>query len=649
MKTANCPSCGGPLRFRGATSVVAVCAFCKSTLVRDGVKLEDIGKQADLLEDDSPIRIGADGRHKGVGFTVVGRIQYRYGSGVWNEWHVVMADGKSAWLSDASREYTITFLVAPQALPKFEELKPGQVLTIGKHTFTAMNMEQAEVVAGEGELPFRFTSGWKADVADLRGEGNKFATIDYSEDPPHVYAGEKLPFDQFAFSGLRDPTQVGFAKGRALAFKCAGCGSPLESHLATSEVVACATCGSVTDVTKGVGEVVQKAEKHRKKFKPSIPLGAEGTWNTVRYEVVGLMRRQITVDGEKYEWTEYLLHTTERGYAWVSEYNGHFSFIQSSAELPKSASWLGGKPRMKYLGHTFEHFQKSEPRVVYLAGEFYWQVRLGDKAVCNDYVAPPLILSSEATGNELTWSLGEYVEGPDLWKAFKLAGKPPKPTGVGPNQPSPHAGTPLLFWKAFLAFLVIAAVLTPILSWMNSSSARTPVPFRAVPAQQTVVTSAPFKLGGVLEGPVTLRTSSSIRDTWVTLDLMLTNADTGTAYGVKRQVGFVKMSTTMGGTTSSVMDGSAEDVVEIASVPPGRYTLAIDARAGPPAASGAPLSGTVEVYRSSLGWSNFWLFALAIAIWPFIAWRRARAFEAHRWSESDYADEYSGGGDEDDD
>ena len=112
-RTASCPSCGGPLRFRGATSIVAVCAFCKSTLVREGADIENIGKQAELLEDHSPIRIGADGKHKGNGFTVVGRIQYRYGSGVWNEWHVVFSDGKRAWLSDASREYTITYLSAP--------------------------------------------------------------------------------------------------------------------------------------------------------------------------------------------------------------------------------------------------------------------------------------------------------------------------------------------------------------------------------------------------------------------------------------------------------------------------------------------------------------------------------------------------------
>ena len=80
-RTASCPSCGAPLRFRGATSIVAVCQFCKATLVRDGAKIEDIGKQADLLEDHSPIRIGADGKHKGNGFTVVGRIQYRCHNG----------------------------------------------------------------------------------------------------------------------------------------------------------------------------------------------------------------------------------------------------------------------------------------------------------------------------------------------------------------------------------------------------------------------------------------------------------------------------------------------------------------------------------------------------------------------------------------
>jgi hypothetical protein len=638
-RTAGCPSCGAPLRFRGATSIVAVCQFCKATLVRDGANLQDIGKQAELLEDHSPIRIGADGKHKGRGFSVVGRIQYRYGSGVWNEWYVLFADMKGGWLSDANREYTMTYLLAPQPVPAFPELKPGQQLTLGKDTFTAMNMEQAEVVAGEGELPFKFQSGWKAEVADLRGEGNRFATIDYSEEPPHIYVGEKLPFDQFSFAGLRDPTQIGFTKGRALTFKCAGCGSPLESHLATSEVVACSTCGSVTDITKGVGEVVQTAERHKKQYLPSIPLGSEGTWNTIKYEVVGLMRRQIVVDGQKYAWTEYLLHNTERGYAWISEYNGHYSFIHNAAEVPKQAKALG-KPRMKYLGHTFDHFQKSEPRVIYLAGEFYWQVRLGDRAVCHDYVCPPMILSSEATGNELTWSFGEYAEGPALWKAFGLKGKPPKPAGVAPNQPSPHTAKVRFLWKAFLAFAAVGLVFQLLTSTLAGLGNRNATRFSVTAGERSQSVSEPFSIGGWTSAPVTLRTSSNVRDTWLNLDMQLTNAETGQAYALKRALGYAKV--------GAQVDGTSEDVAEVGAIPPGRYTLAVNAAAG--AAPGAPtFNGAVEAYRARPGWSNFIIFLGAIALWPFIAWRQSRAFESHRWSESDYAEEYSSGDDGDDD
>jgi len=638
-RTAGCPSCGAPLRFRGATSIVAVCPFCKSTLVRDGAKIEDIGKQAELLEDHSPLRIGADGRHKGNPFTIVGRIQYRYGAGVWNEWYVLFSDMKGGWLSDANREYTMTYLLPPQPVPKFGELQPGQKVVLGKDAYTAMNMEAAEVVAGEGELPFKFLSGWKAEVADLRGEGNKFATIDYSEDPPWIYAGEKLPFDQFSFSGLRDPGHIGFTKGRALAFKCGGCGAPVESHIATSEVVACVRCGTLTDVSKGVGEVVQAAERHAKKFKPSIPLGTIGTWKNVRYEAVGLMRRTITVDGSNYTWTEYLLHNTERGYAWVSEYDGHFSIIHNAAEVPKAQMGFG-KPKVKYLGRTFEHFQKSEPKVTYLAGEFYWQVRLGDRAQCDDYVCPPLILSSEKTGNELTWSFGEYVPGPELWKAFSLKDKPPVPKGVAPNQPSPHTGKVAFLWKAALAFFAVGLVVQMAMSAFDDSRTHHPVKFTLAAGERAQATSEPFKLGGWLDAPVTVKTTSNVADTWLNVDLQLTEVNSGRAYGIKRALGY----TTVGGQK----EGSPIDVAEINAVPPGRYTLAVDARTGPLATGASPrYAAEVDVYRGGLGWSNFWLFAIAIFMWPFIAWRSARSFEAQRWSESDYADDSSGGDDDD--
>ena len=632
-----CPSCGAPVRFRGATSIVSVCAFCKSTLVREGVKLENIGKQAELLEDHSPIRIGTDGRHRGVGFNVVGRIQFAYPDGVWNEWHVLFPGGRSAWLSDASREYSITYLTSPQPVPAFEDLRPGSTVKIqgeGTHagTYSVTNLDVGEVVAGEGELPFRFTAGWKARVADLRGEGASFATIDYSEDPPHVYVGEKLPFDTFGFSGLRDPEQAGFTRGTALAFKCAGCGAPIEKRVSTTEVVACTSCGSVTDVSGPAGEAVQKNEINMKAHAPAIPLGSIGTWKGVRYEVVGFMRRAV---GGLYPWGEYLLHNTAQGYAWITEADGHYNFVRAAAELPKPAGNAIGKPVVRYLGRKFTHFSGAEAQVTYLAGEFYWRVRVGDAAACDDYVDPPLILSSEKSGNEITWSLGEYVEAPELWKAFGLKARPRKPVGIAPNQPSPHKGKVGRYWLAACAFLLLGLVAQLAFLGLQASSRPASIPFTVAPNAPWHSVSPPVEIGGWGSAPLVVRTRSDANREWLDVRYKLTDAQTGRAYGLDRAMGLRKL--------DSIMDGSSEDISEIPAVQPGRYTLTIDASAG------QAVRGTVDLYRESVGWSNFYLFAGFVLLWPLVAAMRSAAFETKRWSESDYAPEESSDDSGDDD
>lgn len=625
-----CPSCGAPVRFRGATSIVAVCAFCKSTLVREGVEIENVGRQAELLEDHSPIRIGTEGYHRGEGFSVVGRIQFKYEAGTWNEWYVLFRGSRAAWLSDASREYSIGYLVQPQQLPFLEKLKPGDTVRLAGDKsyagpYSVTHIDEGEVVAGEGELPFCFTAGWKSTVVDLRGEGAQFATVDYSETPPHLYAGEKLPFDAFRFSGLRDPEQAGgFTRGTALAFKCAGCGAPIEKHLTTTEVVACGSCGTVSDVTGEAAQLVQKNELNAARWKPLLPPGAKGEWRGVRYEVVGYMRRAVTVDGENYEWGEYLLHNVERGYAWITEYNGHFNFVHAAAEVPKKGSSYGAKPSVRYLGRSFQHFQKSKARVSYLTGEFYWRVKLGESVECSDYVAPPLLLSSERTGKELSWSLAEYVEGPEVWKAFTLESKPPRPVGVAANQPSPYKGRIGRYWLAWLAFAFLGLIAQTAFEMSDPSRPVAAMSFETAGGAERSV-SEPFEVGGWGTAPLTLRISSNATTDWLALAMQLTNADTGQAFAIRRQLGHQNI----GGT----MQGHTYDVAEFDGVPSGRYTLAVEARAP------RPTAGTIEVKREPHGWSNYWLFLGFLSLWPVLALLRALMFETKRWSESDYADQ----------
>lgn len=125
MKTANCPSCGAPVNFRASASAYAVCEFCRSTLLRDGEDLKNLGRMADLLDDPSLIQIGTEGTFRGLHFGVIGRIQLQHESGLWNEWHILFDDGRSSWLSEASGEYVVSSQVqVTEPIPEFATLAP---------------------------------------------------------------------------------------------------------------------------------------------------------------------------------------------------------------------------------------------------------------------------------------------------------------------------------------------------------------------------------------------------------------------------------------------------------------------------------------------------------------------------------------------
>jgi hypothetical protein len=179
--SANCPACGAPVVFKSSASFHGVCEFCRSTLVRHGGALENLGRMADLLEDASPIQLGTEGRYQGVHFAVIGRIQLKYAAGVWNEWHLLFDDMRGGWLSDANGEYTVSFLTPPRAaLPAFAGIMPNDAVTLAGREFIVGNREEAMCIAGEGELPFAFGAGYAAPLVDLReveGRASPASTI----------------------------------------------------------------------------------------------------------------------------------------------------------------------------------------------------------------------------------------------------------------------------------------------------------------------------------------------------------------------------------------------------------------------------------------------------------------------------------------
>lgn len=207
-RNSPCPSCGAPVRFAWSSAVQTACGFCKAILVRHDVDLERVGEVADLPPDASPIQLGTQGKFDGRSFTVVGRIRYAYEQGEWNEWHIVFFDSRqpeSGWLSDAMAQYAVSFRAAPAGpLPRQEDLMRGRAVTLNGVTYLVTHRTQARYAGFEGELPFTTADRDLSLFVDLRTEDARFATLDYSEDPPLLFAGRQVDFDELALNGLRE-------------------------------------------------------------------------------------------------------------------------------------------------------------------------------------------------------------------------------------------------------------------------------------------------------------------------------------------------------------------------------------------------------------------------------------------------------------
>lgn len=199
--TGTCPNCGAKIVFRWSSSVQTTCEYCKSILIRTDVDLQKVGQVADLPPNSSPIQIGTEGVYQHQAFVAIGRIIYEYDQGTWNEWHLVM-NNRSAWLSDAQNNYSVTFAAPGRKLPQ-DEPEVGQRYAWDKDNYTVTTLTEAHYRGVEGELPFQYWDKEDVLFVDLMSSNGKFATLDYSDETPALYLGECVDFDQLQLKNLR--------------------------------------------------------------------------------------------------------------------------------------------------------------------------------------------------------------------------------------------------------------------------------------------------------------------------------------------------------------------------------------------------------------------------------------------------------------
>ncbi|MGZ5185374.1 MAG: DUF4178 domain-containing protein [Caldimonas sp.] len=465
---AACPNCGAPVEFRSAAAPFAVCSFCRSTVVRAGDQLRKIGESAEVFDDHSPLQLGAAGKYQGANFTIVGRLQYRYADGTWNEWHALFDSGpeltKSGWLSDDNGRYVIAFDAPLQTpVPAPERLQPGAPLSVNGESWSVASVVAAKLIAAQGELPRRPNLERGFVVADLRSSRDEVGTIDYT-DPAHPIwsVGRSVELVGLAMTGLSEAGEKTLS-GRTL--QCPNCGAALEVKLETTQSIVCHQCKSVIDVSQGVGGDLAHYQQANGR-EPQIPLGTVGTialgGPAMPWQVVGYVERCEEAEGEDEQsfWREYLLYHRTAGFAFIVDAEDGWSWSVPITGAPQAFG-----ESVKYQDVLYRKLYDYAGRVTYVLGEFYWRLTRDQRTDNSDYIgtgaASAKRLNRERTSGEgaeeVVWSAGETLTADAVLAAFRLPADKRAALQRDALPTAFHASSKLakiIFW-CFIVFLVL--------------------------------------------------------------------------------------------------------------------------------------------------------------------------------------------------
>lgn len=368
----------------------------------------------------------------------------------------------------------------------------------------------------------------------------------------------------------------------------------------------------------------------KKPQQPWIPLGSRGTLKGIKYQVVGY---QVAKEkGKIYKWREYVLFNPLNGYAFLSEYDGHWNFFRYVGNLQHNPLF---EKNIEYEGYHYMLFNKYKSESHFAIGEFPWDI-LGEQGQVWEYICPPYSLNKLVSTSEISWMQGEYLLPEELQKVFGIQTPPPTRVGTGSTEPlsmslpAGKTGT-----AALVAFILLLA-----LHIFFVSSSKEGFVFKesfplsagshgngAEPVGARTIELKPDQFGNtnmefILQAPV--------QNSWFAIGVNLIHLQSGREYSF--EMGVEYYSGYEGGESWS--EGSKKEDKLLSSMPPGTYQMLIY----PYLDSGNPIREfSLQIHKDLAVWSNFWIMSLLIWLVPFVQGIREYYFERSRWLNSNYS------------
>ena len=182
---------------RGPSLPYGTCPYCQTLILREGMRVEDMGKVAVLPFDVSPIQLGTTLVAEGRGMTVVGRVRWAWEGGSWNEWLAIADTGAQFWLAEAAGMFMLTaewpqLLDQPKvrAFAQGEAIAPGDVVEVEGRKLFASDIKQIECLGSEGDLPISTLVGTRMTSVDFRSASGEVLSLQRDKSGTTAWFGD---------------------------------------------------------------------------------------------------------------------------------------------------------------------------------------------------------------------------------------------------------------------------------------------------------------------------------------------------------------------------------------------------------------------------------------------------------------------------
>lgn len=413
--------------------------------------------------------------------------------------------------------------------------------------------------------------------------------------------------------------------GGVKAFSCRNCGGQVELRAPGQTMTAvCQHCSSIVDITDENFRILQRYNM-KMDHKPRIPLGRRGVVEGTTWEVVGYLYRQAV--GYDFYWEEYLLFNPRQGFRWLLYQYGNWSFTKPMVEFPERTS-----ATFQFRGDSYRRYSTGKAKVLFVLGEFYWQVKRNEEVQTADWVREGSILSLEVDEFGLNWTESTFLERKEVKKAFGEDVRTPPPRSVAPHQVNPYARQ----LKSILPIFLIAllAVFGYQVTVSSQYKDEVTVMFTGETSESGVqqVTES-FEITGRTNNVQLDLYTPDISNSWFEVEGYLHHLETNTNRDF-RLTNEYYYGVTDG---ESWTEGSKRTDMVINNVPPGKYELVFTPYFAPESINDATKKQNYQLYllRGVPIASNMWIILVIILSPVIYLWFRSSNFKKAQWADAD--------------